>query len=364
MSPETSSKVLENYAFLIIAGVPSGTQFGIDLHSFYVGDNFRGVKLIPPGMHFVYCASQGAYGDAAPRVGFPHYFKRGEIVVREWDYSTEELRFRSHQNIDTELNNIRENIVSLARYMAAYDHEANAKWSKISNITEKTVQTLSPDSGVVRNTVDLLSCSDSDRPRGNDQSTSNTRHPVRMRASLNEDDLLPHLKPVSGSIPNFTLLPPRCPKDASPAEISKHYIDCIDAIDSLLQGREQDIYEEIQFSFILFLCGHSIDGLSHWRKMLLLFSYSEKAAEKYRNFYKSYLVLLQFHLPELPIELVEQSNSNTVYLDVRRLILNCYQVGITSAAHALENCLKNTLLWTFDDLFMEDSDEMPVVVEL
>lgn len=115
MTPDTALKLFENGAVLIIAGVPPGTEFGIDQWSFLVGENFRGVKMIPEGVHFVYCASQGPYGDVAPRVGFVHYFRRGEIIVREWDNEKEELKPRVHDDVEGVIGRIRENLKNLDR---------------------------------------------------------------------------------------------------------------------------------------------------------------------------------------------------------------------------------------------------------
>lgn len=39
---------------LLVLDVPEGTNFGIDLKSWETGDKFRGVKMIPEGVHFVY----------------------------------------------------------------------------------------------------------------------------------------------------------------------------------------------------------------------------------------------------------------------------------------------------------------------
>jgi A1 cistron-splicing factor AAR2 len=41
-------------ATLVFLGVPQGTEFGIDMKSWNTGDKFRGVKMIPPGFHYIY----------------------------------------------------------------------------------------------------------------------------------------------------------------------------------------------------------------------------------------------------------------------------------------------------------------------
>lgn len=41
-------------AFLIFQDFPAGSEFGIDYQSWRVGDQFKGLKMIPPGIHFVY----------------------------------------------------------------------------------------------------------------------------------------------------------------------------------------------------------------------------------------------------------------------------------------------------------------------
>ncbi|XP_055618718.1 protein AAR2 homolog [Toxorhynchites rutilus septentrionalis] len=368
LSPDVALKLFETSAVLIIAGVPVGTEFGIDERTFIVGENFRGVKMIPDGVHVIYCASQGPYGDSAPRVGFTHFFKAGEIVIREWDNEKEELRCRTRGDAELEKSRIKLNLCHLDKYLAPYDYTGLPKWKQLTgNITESTVIKHSPDCGLVRNTIELLSCTDDDRPKGGPSAAPTTKHarrPSRFRDFIEEEDMLPDLKSVPGTAPNFTELPPRCPKGSTPFEISQHYMDAIVAVERLLQGREEPIFAEIQFSFILFLCCHSVESLSHWRKILLLLSNSEQAVEKFRIFYRNYLTVLQTQIPLLPIELMEQTQFNTVYSDIKRLLLNCYQAGLTSAAQDLEKILRETVLWSFDDLFAEDPDEMPTVVDL
>lgn len=114
--PQDMARILyEEGALLIVAGVPTGTEIGVDLSPNKVDEMFRGIKMIPPGAHFVYTAAEGAYGDTAARVGFIHYFKKQEIVIREWNEQTEELRPRSNANLERDKTRIRENLSELDR---------------------------------------------------------------------------------------------------------------------------------------------------------------------------------------------------------------------------------------------------------
>lgn len=115
LSQDEAKLFFAHGAVLIIAGVPIGTEFGIDLSSYSVAEMFRGVKMIPPGPHYVYTAAQGPYGDSSSRVGFMHYFKSQEVVVREWDPEKEELRLRQCADPDTEILRIKENLLELDR---------------------------------------------------------------------------------------------------------------------------------------------------------------------------------------------------------------------------------------------------------
>ena len=91
MDDETAQKLFSEGAFLIFLDVPQRTEFGIDYNSWNVGPKFKGVKMIPPGFHFVFYAAVGRTGQSAPRTGFFHYFKQREIVVKKWDKDTEDV---------------------------------------------------------------------------------------------------------------------------------------------------------------------------------------------------------------------------------------------------------------------------------
>jgi len=86
---------------LLLLDAPTGIQFGIDNQFWQTGPLFRGVKLIPPGAHFVYYALKDE--EFAARMGFFIYiddpsstrskgkhgdserdFGRDSVVVRRW----------------------------------------------------------------------------------------------------------------------------------------------------------------------------------------------------------------------------------------------------------------------------------------
>ena len=54
MDQETANVLFEEGAILVFLDMPEGSEFGMDFNSWNVGPNFRGMKMIPPGVHFVY----------------------------------------------------------------------------------------------------------------------------------------------------------------------------------------------------------------------------------------------------------------------------------------------------------------------
>lgn len=115
MDGKLAQQLLANGAILIVAGCPVGTELGIDLNAYKVDERFRGVKMIPPGVHYVYTASQGVQGDTALRTGFMHFFRPQEVVIREWNPENEELRQRTVGDPAVETKRIHDNLQELDR---------------------------------------------------------------------------------------------------------------------------------------------------------------------------------------------------------------------------------------------------------
>ena len=54
MPPGEARWLFENGATVVVLDTKAGFEFGIDLNQWTVGENFKGVKMIPPGFHIIY----------------------------------------------------------------------------------------------------------------------------------------------------------------------------------------------------------------------------------------------------------------------------------------------------------------------
>ena len=93
--------LVQEGATLVVLGVPPGTEFGVDLNSWNTGEKFCGVKLIPPGLHFVYYSSVHLpTRTTGPRTGWFHSFGRSELVVKRWSTAGEEVVDSTEEEVE------------------------------------------------------------------------------------------------------------------------------------------------------------------------------------------------------------------------------------------------------------------------
>lgn len=251
----------------------------------------------------------------------------------------------------------------MCRFLAPYDFQQLKKWQQLSNyINDEVIARTIPECGVIRTSAEFQSCPDAERPKG--QSPLNRS--INIRPNQSEDELLPDLKVVPGTAPRFTKVPALYPNTASPAEISESHLDAIRAIEQYLNSFSEpfEAIREIQLSFVLFSCGCSVDALAHWRKILGLLTKSDSAVNKFSYFYRRYFDVLKAQLPELPEELMMPTPNNSVFKDIRQLIKNCTLGGLKDDADIFSAFITRTMSWHFDDLFDENPEDLPVVVEM
>ena len=54
MDQSVAQHLFDVGAMIILLDVPPGTEIGIDTKSWHSAENFKGIKMIPPGIHYIY----------------------------------------------------------------------------------------------------------------------------------------------------------------------------------------------------------------------------------------------------------------------------------------------------------------------
>ncbi|GAQ89890.1 hypothetical protein KFL_005740010 [Klebsormidium nitens] len=144
---EEARRLAERGGTLLLLDVPHGTSFGIDQQMFVTGPRFKGVKMLPPGPHFVYYSAAGKHGGAAPVIGFFVVLKQGQVVVRQWDAPEERLAALTDEDqVDRLAGGVR--TFQFDAELGAYDLHKYAAWQTLSNfITDEVVQAHEPVGG-------------------------------------------------------------------------------------------------------------------------------------------------------------------------------------------------------------------------
>ena len=63
MDQDTAKVLFNEGATFVLQNMPEGSEFGIDYNSWTTGPKFRGVKMIPPGIHYIYYRYEKQYRE-------------------------------------------------------------------------------------------------------------------------------------------------------------------------------------------------------------------------------------------------------------------------------------------------------------
>ncbi|KAF6027201.1 hypothetical protein EB796_014491 [Bugula neritina] len=198
MNQATAQHLFEAGAVLILLDVPYGTEIGINMNSWQAAENFKGIKMIPPGLHFIYFSSCSSEGQLASRTGFFRYFREREVVVRKWNSFVE--TFDPEITDEEELNRFIQNKKELDRYCGAFPYDSYKKWVSLSrHITTETTGRVLPTCGYIMSATALLSeCSNTASRASQSKSAS-----VPLN-KMTADNLMPEMKENLDTVINYT----------------------------------------------------------------------------------------------------------------------------------------------------------------
>ncbi|XP_017270503.1 protein AAR2 homolog [Kryptolebias marmoratus] len=372
MDPDVARRLFEEGATLVLLGVPQGTELGIDCKSWQVGPRFRGVKMIPPGLHFLhYCSvnSPSCGGEIGPKTGLFLTLKPREILLASWDRKEEDLDFSASED-EEELNRIRGTLQELDPFLGPYPYEVMRKWVSLTDhINEELATNLQPLTGRICAFSDVIPELQFRHTKDRAEQPRNDTTCQSMREGL---DRLPKMKQREGTELRFSVIPKKTyPPGATPAEITKCSMDLSYALETVLEKKYENqplnLLGELQFAFVCFLIGNVYEGFEHWKCLLALLCRSEEAMRRRKELYLGLITVLYHQLGEVPpdffVDIVSQNNFLTSTLqDFFQFVTGPGMDGtLCKKAEKFKVHLTKKFRWDFDaDL----DDCAPVVVEL
>ncbi|XP_076132072.1 protein AAR2 homolog isoform X2 [Alosa pseudoharengus] len=374
MDPEVARGLFEEGATLVLLDVPEGTELGIDYKSWQVGPRFRGIKMIPPGLHFLHYSSSNPKsmgGEIGPKMGLFLSLKPRELVLAHWDRNEEDLDFSATQNVE-EVERVKAGLRELDPFLGPYPYDTLRKWVSLTDrVTQEVAEALQPLNGRVCAFCDVvpeLQLTHT-RDRAEQNLPRNDTACQNMKEGL---DRLPRMKQREGTELRFSHIPKQIyPPGATPAQITQCSMDLSYALSCLLEQhypqQPLNVLGELQFAFACFLLGNVYDAFEHWKSLLSVLCRSEEAMRTHKELFLGLISVLYHQLGEIPpdffVDIVSQNNFLTTTL--QDFFQFATGPGMDSTLRKRAEKFKVHLTKKFRWDFEADLDDCaPVVVEL
>lgn len=358
ITPAVVEQLLIEGAALIFLDVPPRTEFGIDLYSWNTGEKFMGLKMIPPGIHFIYYSAVSKEGQTAPRTGFFHNFKSKEIVVKKWDRQMEDVKeFEASQD---EMDRYRHNLQNLDGYLGPYPYDIWKDWVSLTNhLSDKVLDELVPLNRKISSASELVANTTGE--------SSSSRQHDRLDRDL--DIWLPKMCLKPGTEIRFTNFPElHHPEGCSAAEISKHNMDLSFTLQQMMKryNNSTDILGEFQMAFVCFVIGQVYDSFEQWKSLLRLLCSCDDALVSHHLLFDKFITSLHFQLNQVPkdffVDIISRTNFLTNTLQVFFANLENSEAPKTLVDKGKRFCSHLTKKFKWDFIF-EPEEDAPVVVE-
>ncbi|KAL0381445.1 UNVERIFIED_CONTAM: protein AAR2 [Sesamum angustifolium] len=388
MDAETALEFVKHGATLLLLDVPQYTLIGIDTQMFSSGPNFKGIKMIPPGIHFIYYSSANREGsEFSPVVGFFIDATASQVIVRKWDQKEERFVKLSEEEEERYSDAVKR--LEFDKQLGPYTWSQYGDWKRLSNyITKVTVERIEPIGGEIS-----IACE--------------SEMVGKFSKSAMEKSLAGQLKNKKFSAPEEKSQKRGCYYTAIPRvvkhkgmcgkELTSLNIDKTQLLETILMkeygGDEDALLAELQFAFIAFLMGQSLEGFLQWKLLVsLLFGCTEAPLNTRSRLFTKFIKVIYHQLkygfskdqkdigtmPEGVSALLDESwLSSDSFLhhlckDFFSLVLEAPVVDgdLLSWTRRLKELLEDSLGWHFqqnsavDGIYFEEDDEYAPVVEI
>lgn len=387
MDPEAAAELVRKGATLLLLDVPQHTLLGIDTQVFSVGPRFKGIKMVPPGPHFVYYCSSSRHGNEfAPTVGFFLTTHPSEVIVRKW-HAQEERLIRLSEEEEVRYSEAARRF-EFDNQLGPYNLDSFGDWKQLSSyLSQSVIERLEPIGGEI--TIAWESSWLDKAPQTDKERC--------LMEQLREGKFAKNA-PVQSERRGcyYTTIPASVKhRNISGDELTTLNLDKTNLLESVLaknyQGQEDLLLGELQFSFIAFMMGQSLEAFMQWKALIcLLLSCSEAPLHTRTNMFVKFIRVIYYqfkhgfqrtHDPRSAEDmgnslfLDEAWFSRDVFLyrlskDFFTVILEAPVVDgdLLSWARKLKMLLETTFGWDFENnaanLIDEDDEFAPVVVEM
>lgn len=366
IDPEQAKYLYTNHcAIFVLEDLPIGCEFGIDLTYYKVGHKFKGLKLIPPGLHFIYASAVDSKQPSkiGPRCGFFHTFKPKELLVKRWSQAEED--FDDEYDCGPQKQRYECNIHDLDPFLGAYDFASYRAFLGLAkNLTPELVASIVPECNRIR-AIPYLT-------RDSSQVVTSRSRRLRVKSSA-QDDLLPELRPDAKTVIKFTDIPADhldSKKQLVGSSITHYYLDTsLKLEESFGCGDDglRRVIAELEFAFITFVLCHVYDCFEQWKSLLALVANASSLLQRQPQFLHTIIEVLGCQIDHIPKDLFEGlcDSENLLMIHMRTLLQNAADENLERCALELKQKLETKFGWKLELDEEEDDDESkPVIVEL
>ncbi|ETV89432.1 hypothetical protein H257_00718 [Aphanomyces astaci] len=335
--------------------VPVGSEFGVDYEAFRTAEKFRGVKLIPSGLHFVFYASNGEHDNGnGIRQGFFVEIKPNDVVIRTWSSDTEELvpmtREADVENLTRAVHGFQ-----LDGNLGAYPQKHAKTWRRLSKYITKEV--LAQCGLTVGGTI-------------------SPGDPDTLSLESNDLTTLKPFFPDVAQVARFTPLKKPSTTQRSAGDLTLYHVDSSEHLEWLLSTHFHNDWHallgELQLSFVLFLLLSSLDALHQWKQFVWLLCSCEHAVTTQPALFAAFLQLMHVHLEQVGADFFQDEIAHDNFIKTSLASLfeilhdDTLDAKLLQRAAKLEQFLKQRFQLQFDVMgtyaFGGDDDSAPTVL--
>uniref|UniRef100_M4CIY8 AAR2 protein family n=1 Tax=Brassica campestris TaxID=3711 RepID=M4CIY8_BRACM len=251
MDSEKALELVKHGATLLFLDVPQHTLIGIDTQMFTVGPAFKGIKMIPPGIHFVFYSSSTRDGkEFSPTIGFFIDVTPSQVIVRKWNQQDEWLAKVSEEEEERYSQAVKS--LEFDKHLGPYDLSQYGAWKHLSNyITKDVIEKFEPVGG------EITVIYESAILKGGPKTEMERALDAQMKKSKSEASSSSTEQP-KGNRFYYTSIPRIIKhKGISGQELTSLNLDKTQLLESVLskeyKASEDLLLGELQFSFVAFL---------------------------------------------------------------------------------------------------------------